>query len=135
MLQSITLNSIGIITNTTLYWTILHGTTTSSDFYGSTVSGSFTQYSSTNQGTFGVVTNFIGNTGKTTRTFQVQIRTGSISGPVVYTSGTFSIPAITVSSLYWSSNPVNENSFPVTIGRLNRQVHSMCTRLNFLDLR
>jgi len=112
MLQSITLNSSGIISNTTLYWTILHGTTTSSDFYGSTVSGSFTQYSSTNQGSFSIATSFIGNTSKTTRTFQVQIRTGSISGPVVYTSGTYSIPAITVSSLYWSTNPTNESNYP-----------------------
>jgi len=111
-LSTITLNTVGIQSDTTLYWTILHGTTTSSDFYGGTVSGSFTQYSSTNQGSFYPVTNFTGNTSKTTKTFQIEIRTGSTSGPVVYTSGTFSIPAITVSSLYWSVNPASEGNYP-----------------------
>lgn len=105
-----TLTTEGFATNTTLYWTILHGTTTSADFYNSVVSGSFTQSTSTNTGTFNPITNFIGNTSKTSKTFQVEVRTGSTSGPVVYTSGTFTIPAITISTLAWSTTPVNEGS-------------------------
>lgn len=106
--QSITVNSSGIVTNTTYYWTVLHGSTTSSDFYGSTVSGSFTISSATQQGSFSLITAFIGNTSKTTKTFQIQIRKDSTLGDVVYTSGTYSIPAIT-SSVYWSTSAVNED--------------------------
>jgi hypothetical protein len=115
-----TFNTAGFESNTTLFWTVLNGTTTSSDFFGSVVSGSFTQSGSTNTGSFTVNTNLIGNTAKTTRTFQIQIRTDSVSGPVVYTSGTFSIPAIT-STVSWSITPVNEGSttnLQVTLGNI-----------------
>jgi hypothetical protein len=107
--QSITLNTTGIVVNTTLFWTILHGNSVASDFFGSTVSGSFTQSSSTNTGTFGVATSFTGNTAKIAKTFQIQIRTGSTSGPVVYTTGTYTIPTITVSDLYFGQTTINEN--------------------------
>jgi len=106
---SFTFNTAGFESNTTLFWTILNGTTSSSDFFSSVVSGSFTQSGSTNTGNFTVNTALIGNTAKTARTFQIQIRTGSTSGPVVYTSGTFSIPAIT-STVSWSVTPVSEGS-------------------------
>ena len=107
--QSFTLTTTGYDSNTTLYWTILNGSTTNSDFYLSVVSGSFTQSGTTNTGSFSVITNFIGNTAKSTRTFQIQIRTGSVSGTVVYTSGTYSIPAITA-SVSASATSVNEGS-------------------------
>lgn len=112
-----TFTTSGFESTTTLYWTILHGTTTSSDFFGSVVSGSFNQ-GTNNLGGFAVNTTLIGNTGKTTRTFQIQIREGSTSGTVRYTSGTFSIPAIT-STVTWSTSPVNEGSssnLQVTLG-------------------
>jgi hypothetical protein len=108
--QSITFNTEGFIANTTLYWTVLHGNSNATDFYASLVSGSFTQNSSTNTGTFNVVTAFTGNTSKTAKTFQIQIRTGSPTGPVVYTSGTYTIPAITISSLYFNPTTSNENA-------------------------
>ena len=115
-----TLNTSGFENNTILYWTILNLTTTSTDFHNGIVSGSFTQFSSTNTGTFNVNTNFIGDTGKTARTFQIQIRTGSTSGPVVFTSGPYTIPAITA-SVSASATSVNEGSsfnLNVTLGNV-----------------
>ena len=105
---SLTLTTTGITVNTTLYWTILHGTSTSADFNGSTDFGSFTQFTSNQQGSFTYNTTFTGNTSKTAKTYQIQIRTNSTAGPVVYTSGVFTIPAITVSSIGWSPVSVNE---------------------------
>ena len=104
---TIILYTSGIAANTTLYWTILHGSSSSVDFYGGIVSGSFTQFSSNNSGSFSFTTNFTPNTSKPTKTFQIQIREGSTTGTVKYTSGTFSIPAVTT-SVYWSSGTVNE---------------------------
>lgn len=108
--QTITLYTSGVLANTTLYWTILHGSSSSADFYNGVVSGSFTQTTS-NTGSFSFITNFTPNTSKPTRTFQIQIREGSTSGTVKYTSGTYSIPAVTT-SVYWSSSPVNEGTYP-----------------------
>jgi len=122
--QSFTLTTTGYSTNTTLYWTILNGTTTSTDFHNGNVSGSFTQSGSTNTGTFSVNTNFIGDTGKTSRTFQIQIRTGSTSGSVVYTSGTYTIPAITA-SISASTTSVNEGSsfnLNITLGNIGNWI-------------
>jgi hypothetical protein len=101
------LDASGFESNTTLFFSVGHITSTSADFFNSVTSGSFTQNSSTNTGSFSLTTAFIGNTGKSTKTFQVQIRTGSTFGPVVFTSGTFSIPAIT-STVSWSATPINE---------------------------
>jgi hypothetical protein len=119
--QTFTLTTTGYTANTTLYWTISHFSTTSSDFYNSIVSGSFTQSGSTNTGSFSVITGFVGNTGKPTRSFFIEIRTGSTSGPVVYTSGTFTIPPITISGTSVSTTSVNEGgSFTIgfTIGQM-----------------
>lgn len=122
-----TLTTEGFETNTTLYWTVLNGSTTNSDFFSSVVSGSFTQSAITNTGSFTVNTALIGNTAKATRTFQIQIRTGSVGGTVVFTSGTFSIPAIT-STVSWSVTPVNEGSstnLQVALGNIgNRTTYS-----------
>lgn len=106
--QTFTLTTTGYTSNTTLYWTISHVSTSSSDFYNFVTSGSFVQSGATNTGSFSVITTFIGNTAKSTRTFQIQIRTGSASGPVVYTSGTFSIPPITISGTSVSTTSINE---------------------------
>jgi hypothetical protein len=106
--STITVTTTGIPANTSLYWTILNGTTTNAAFSSSVVSGTFTQTAATQTGTFVFTTAFTGNTSKTPPTFQIQLRTASTAGPVVYTSGTFTITAITVSSLYWSPTAVNE---------------------------
>lgn len=106
-----TLTSAFLTEDTTLYWTINHISTSSSDFYGGTVSGSFTQYGSTNSGSFAVELNFIGNPAKSNRDFVIEIRTGSISGPVVYTSQSFSIPPIVINNIYFNVNPYNEGSY------------------------
>lgn len=116
--QTITLYTSGFTTNTTLYWTILHGSSSSADFYNGVVSGSFTQFSSNNTGSFTFTTNFTPNTSKPTKTFQIQIREGSTTGTVKYTSGTFSIPAVTT-SVYWSSSTVNEGGSSTLYVTLN----------------
>jgi len=118
--QTITLTTSGFESNTTLYWTILNGSSTSSDFFNNVVSGSFTQSGTTNTGSFSITTAFTAYTSKPTKTFQIQIRLDSTSGPVVYTSGTYSIPAIT-SSVSWSTSPVNEgstSSLMITLGNV-----------------
>ena len=106
---NLTFNTSGFEVSTTLYWNILHITTGNTDFFGSTASGSFTQNAPSNSGGFSIITALIGDTSKSSRTFQIEIRTGSSSGPVVYTSGTFNIPAIT-STVSWTVTPVNEGS-------------------------
>jgi hypothetical protein len=108
--QSITLNTQGILVNTTLFWTILHGNSIASDFTNSIVSGSFVQSSASNTGIFSFATAFTGNTSKTPKTFQIQIRTGSTGGPVVYTTGTYTIPTITITNLNFNPTTINENA-------------------------
>lgn len=71
---------------TTLYWTILNGTTSNADF--ASTSGSFSITS--NQGQFPVLLSADG-TSESTETFQVQVRTGSTSGTVVATSNSRNI--------------------------------------------
>jgi hypothetical protein len=116
-----TLSTENILSNTTLYWTILHGTTVAGDFFSSVTSGSFTINSLAQLGTFIARTSIIANPSKVAKTFQIQIRTGSTSGPVVYTSGTYSIPACTC-TVSWSSSTINENSqssfLQVTLGNI-----------------
>lgn len=106
-----TLTSAFLAKDITLYWTIAHISTSSSDFYNGTVSGSFTQFSSTNSGSFTVELMFIGNPAKANRYFIIEIRTDSISGPVVYTSQIFSIPPIVINNIYFNVNPYNEGSY------------------------
>jgi len=118
----ITLTTTGFESDTSLYWTILHGSSSSNDFSGGTLdtSGTFTQSGSTNTGNFTINTAFIAFTSKTTKTFQIEIRHGSTSGTVVHTSGIFSIPAVT-SSVSWSTSPINEgstSSLSVTLGNI-----------------
>jgi hypothetical protein len=108
--NNVSFTTTGISVNTTLYWTILHGTSTNADFNGSVDFGSFTQFASNQQGNFSYNLTFTGNTAKSPKTFQIQIRTGSTAGPVVYTSGVFTIPTIGVSQLYWSPSSVNEGN-------------------------
>jgi hypothetical protein len=71
---------------TTLYWTINHTTTSDADF--SAVSGSFTITS--NQGSFNI-SPVADATTEGAETFTVSIRTGSVSGPVKYTTASVTI--------------------------------------------
>jgi surface adhesion protein len=74
----------------TLYWTILNGTTTNARF--GAVSGSFSLSNNAGNFTVSAIADYI-TEGPTT--FQVQIRTGSTSGPVVATS-----TAVTINDIY-----------------------------------
>lgn len=107
--QPIYIYTSNLSEDTTLYWTINHNSTTTADFSGST-SGSFVQSASSNAGLFYVATQFIGDPAKSTKSFSIQVRTSSTSGPIVYETDLISIPAIIVNSVYWSSTSINENS-------------------------
>ena len=98
------------ITSGTLYYSIssVGGTVDTNDFTDFTTTGSFTITSNT--GTF-TKTLTADGTSEVGDAFQVQIRTGSTSGPIVLTSSTITInnPAFTVDM--FSSN-YNEGSIP-----------------------
>lgn len=70
------------------YWTILHGTTVSADFDQD--NGFFTTPSLNGSTNFGIVAT-ADNLTEGTENFQIQLRTGSISGPVFFTSGAITI--------------------------------------------
>lgn len=89
--QSFTVTTTNVPDGTVLYWTILPvspSPATSADFVGGVINGSFFVTSNTGGDTINTVlhTLYTPNTN-----FAIQIRTGSISGPVVDTSGTFTI--------------------------------------------
>jgi len=99
---------------TTLYWTILNGTTATADF--SATSGSFTINSGA--GSFSVTTT-ADLTLEGSETFQVQIRTGSISGTVRATSNNVTIndtsqPTYTFGTIPTSINEGSSGTFNVT---------------------
>jgi hypothetical protein len=79
--------SAGSFPNGTYFWTILNGTTTDADF--TAASGSFT-VSNGVSGAF-TVTPATLDGAEGTEFFQVQIRTGSTSGPVIATTGSLTI--------------------------------------------
>jgi hypothetical protein len=103
----------------TYYWTVLNGTTTNADF--SAVSGSFIVSGSTGgidngSGSFNV--SVVGDrTTEGVESFQVQVRSGSTSGPVIITSTSVNIidtsltPAFTVTPA--SINEGSSGSFTV----------------------
>lgn len=95
--SSVTINitTTSVDNGTTLYWTVLNNTTTNQDF--SAVSGSFTINS--NSGSFNV-TALRDYITEGSETFQVQIRTGSISGTVVATTGLITINDTTIYPMY-----------------------------------
>lgn len=67
----------------TYFWTILNGTSSNADF--SAVSGSFTTSTLNGPGSF-TVSPVLDYTSEGSETFQVQVRSGSTSGPVLVTS-------------------------------------------------
>lgn len=130
--RQFTITTTGVVVASTLYWTILHITSTSSDFFGSVVSGNF-NISTTNTATFNINTNFTGNTAKSPKTFKVEIRGGSTSGSVLYTSDTFTIPAIT-SSVQWTTSTINEStssSLQVSLGNIGGYSTSYAASISY----
>jgi predicted RecA/RadA family phage recombinase len=98
-----TVNTSGVANGTVLYWTN-SGTTSAQDFTGNANSGSFTV--SADLGS--IVRQLTSDlTTEGYETIILQIRTGSISGPVVATSSTVTITDI-------SLTPVSLNIFPST---------------------
>ena len=95
---------------TRLYWTILHGTTDVSDFFA--VSNSFTIDSSGNGGF--TITPSGDSLTEGPETFQVEIRTGSISGPVQVTT-----PVITVNDTSTAGPAVATYSFNIAPSSIN----------------
>lgn len=112
--SSITINvATTNVGSTTLYWTILHGETSSSDFSASSGQVTITN----NAGSFSITT-VADTTTEGDETFQVQIRTGSIIGTIVATSSYIWINDTSVTPYYTvtsSVGSVNEGgSFTIT---------------------
>lgn len=99
--------------NGTYYWTILNGTTASADFSAS--SGSFTVSGSTGgidngSGSFSV-TAVADRVTEGSQTFQVQVRSGSTSGPVIITSSSVTINDISLTPAFTvTPSSINEGS-------------------------
>jgi hypothetical protein len=91
---AVSVGTTGIADSTTLFWTILHGTTSNADF--SSVSGSAIITSNTGSFNIGITYDGLADLNET---FQVQLRTVSTSGTIVATS-----PAITVADLRTSNS-------------------------------
>lgn len=109
---TVSVSGEGFTANETLYWQIINGTTTGSDFLSST-SGSFTYTSSTQSGSFSYSTTFIGNPSKTSRTFTVQIARNNFptsGGQIIFTSSTATIVTPTLSQITWTTGTINESS-------------------------
>jgi hypothetical protein len=83
---AVTVSTTNVQDATTLYWTVNHGTTATADFTAE--SGSFTVTS--NSGSFNVDAVADSST-EGAETFTIEIRTGSIAGPIVNTSSTITI--------------------------------------------
>lgn len=110
---TVSVSGEGFIANETLYWQIINGTTTGSDFSSST-SGSFTYTAGgTQSGSFSYSTTFIGNPSKTSRTFTIQIARNNFptsGGQIIFTSSTATIIAPSLSQITWTTGTINENS-------------------------
>lgn len=99
--ETIPVNITYIGPNATYYWTILHDTTTTSDLLAS--SGSFVVSDSRGTGSF-TISSISDYLTEGVETFQIEIRSGSITGPVIVTSesiiltSTSSTPGVEISS-------------------------------------
>lgn len=120
-LATFVLATTNILNGTTLYWTILHGTTSASDF--PSTSGSFT--TTTNSTTIDIQTTVDALTTETTESFQLEIRTGSISGSVVATSSSVSL--INNAGLSAGEFEFKYYAFGSTIGTLSLYWHDGST--------
>jgi hypothetical protein len=106
-LRSFSVDTTRVSNGTTLYWTIGHGTTVAADF--SADSGSFTINSNT--GSFSI---FVSDDYATegAQTFNIAIRTGSITGTPVASTGTITIndTSVPTYSVTPAASSVNEGS-------------------------
>ena len=107
---SFTVENVGA--DGTYFWTILNGTTANADF--SATSGSFLVSGSTGgvdngTGTFSVTT-VADRTTEGSQTFQVQIRSGSVSGTVVLTSSSITVndTSLTPSAVFLNNPNIAE---------------------------
>ncbi len=103
-----TVTSSGLAAAENLYWKIVDGTTTSTDFYLGAVQGTFLQNNFGQSGTFNIEHDFIGDPNKSTRTYSFQILRGGYSGDVLYESGTITIQKPTLGNFSWTSSAINE---------------------------
>jgi len=83
---AVTVNTVGIPDGTTLYWTVLNGTTANADF--TAVSGGVVIASNTGSFNIAVAADLLT---EGSENFTVQLRTGSVAGAVVATSTTVTI--------------------------------------------
>lgn len=104
-----TATTVGVPNGTTVYYTV-SGTVSASDFTSGSLSGSFTINSNTGSITFVASTDYVT---EGSESFQVQLRTGSTSGPIVATSSTVTINDTTLTPTYTitpSDTTVNEGA-------------------------
>ena len=106
--RSLIFSGEGWLTNTTLWWTPDHISTTNADFVG--IYGSFTVAAATQSGGPVITTRIIGLPSKPDRTFRLNIRTGSSNGEIIYTTGIYTIPTITLSNFYFSPTSISEGA-------------------------
>jgi len=105
---SITASGLEAGVSVTVYWEIMHLSTTSSDFVGST-SGSITLTGS-NSTAISIITQYIGNPAKSTRQWLVRFRKNNASGEILLDTNTFSTPAVSLTSYWTYGSSVNEGS-------------------------
>ena len=96
---TITATTTGLSDGTTLYWTINNGTTSDADFVA--VNGTITINTNTGSATVTTVSGAISGS----ETFTVSLRTGSITGSVVATTGSLAINETGASYPAWPTMP------------------------------
>ena len=102
---SVTVNTTGVRDGTTLYWTILYGSSSSSaDF--SSQSGSFTINSNTGSFSVPVIADTIT---EGSENFRIQIKTGSLSGTIVETSSYITINDTSTAPSPWTPSDMGSN--------------------------
>lgn len=122
---TINVTTIHVANATTLYWTILNGTTAAADFVS--INGNFAISAAgplpSGSGSFSVSATADDST-EGAQTFQVELRTGSVAGPVVATSSVITINDTSLTKTYGisgSPSSINEGSsvnFSVTTGNV-----------------
>ena len=98
---SVTVNTTGVSNGTTLYWSLLDDTSSNSDF--SNQDGSFSINSNTGNFTVPIVADGIT---EGSERFRIRIRTGSVSGTIVKTSG---YVTINDTSRSWTPTSIGSN--------------------------
>lgn len=96
----------------TYYWTVLNNSTADADF--SAVSGSFTTSTLNGSGSFSItaVSDFLT---EGPQYYQVEIRTGSISGPVILTSNAQTVTDTSITNYAVSATPTSFNEGAGTV--------------------